>query len=130
MSAVETPAFARAHPRSRGENELADIQNITAQGSSPLTRGKLHARNERPRHPGLIPAHAGKTVFRGVGFEGEGAHPRSRGENLLTPDKDEMIPGSSPLTRGKRLHGAEALAVRGLIPAHAGKTSAMTSPIG
>ena len=50
-----------AHPRSRGENVLQCRRTSRLQGSSPLTRGKLHdARQERHR-PRLIPAHAGKT---------------------------------------------------------------------
>ena len=32
-----------------------------------------------------------------------GAHPRSRGENDLTDPIMLVMPGSSPLTRGKRL---------------------------
>ena len=35
-----------------------------------------------------------------------------------------MMLGSSPLTRGARVHKGEVLAVLGLIPAHAGSTSA------
>ena len=35
-----------------------------------------------------------------------------------------LSPGSSPLTRGKPLAGPVAVGVRGLIPAHAGKTEA------
>ena len=33
-------ASARAHPRSRGENEIARAEDVNANGSSPLTRGK------------------------------------------------------------------------------------------
>ena len=56
------------------------------------------------------------------------AHPRSRGENLLPRALMHSPWGSSPLTRGKREgrrlcpHGC------GLIPAHAGKTSASRAP--
>ena len=50
-----------AHPRSRGENITAAGPALRADGSSPLTRGKLgwpaiHVLDVR-----LIPAHAGKT---------------------------------------------------------------------
>ena len=50
------------------------------------------------------------------------AHPRSRGENgaLLSGIKRE--PGSSPLTRGKRMCPSWITTRAGLIPAHAGKT--------
>ena len=51
----------RAHPRSRGENQVAVLAIRRAAGSSPLTRGK-HGRSRLLRaRGGLIPAHAGKT---------------------------------------------------------------------
>ena len=71
-------------------------------GSSPLTRGKPVLALSAPTVPGLIPAHAGKTVP---------VHTPARG-----------VHGSSPLTRGK-LHVGHLLTwYLGLIPAHAGKT--------
>ena len=51
------------------------------------------------------------------------AHPRSRGENMLTYDPQISRPGSSPLTRGKRDVGGVRAGGGGLIPAHAGKTT-------
>ena len=51
-----------AHPRSRGENDLAVNGNFDGNGSSPLTRGKRVAPPAPPVGPGLIPAHAGKTT--------------------------------------------------------------------
>ena len=50
-----------AHPRSRGENRMACHSGQSGVGSSPLTRGKLHAHVSRESQHGLIPAHAGKT---------------------------------------------------------------------
>ena len=50
-----------AHPRSRGENLEDNWEVLEADGSSPLTRGKLRRPEERGGGPGLIPAHAGKT---------------------------------------------------------------------
>ena len=72
----------------------------------------------------LIPAHAGKTtsiVPRGTTVR---AHPRSRGENLVQFAEQAVNAGSSPLTRGKPCAIGSGLACRGLIPAHAGKTTA------
>ena len=112
-------------------------------GSSPLTRGKLPGGLIAARAGRLIPAHAGKTC---VGMRTRGAaraHPRSRGENYrlrllalgcggsspLTRGKQfvdrrsEIFAGSSPLTRGKQRVVPSKLTMRGLIPAHAGKTS-------
>ena len=51
-----------------------------------------------------------------------GAHPRSRGENVVAVISASGVAGSSPLTRGKRTNYINATTKRGLIPAHAGKT--------
>ena len=40
--------YGRAHPRSRGENEMTNVYLGTAGGSSPLTRGK-HCRKKAVR---------------------------------------------------------------------------------
>ena len=55
------------------------------------------------------------------------AHPRSRGENTLSVAVADTKPGSSPLTRGKRVGALAGLGAGGLIPAHAGKTSIVSS---
>ena len=71
----------------------------------------------------LIPARAGKThPVPSCGLMGA-AHPRSRGEKSLEIVIAFVAPGSSPLARGK-LAGARVVRLnRGLIPAHAGKTT-------
>ena len=113
-----------------------------AEGSSPLTRGKLGRHRDGIQDRGLIPAHAGKTrdSVTGTGrlrahprSRGEnyvypfrtrraGAHPRSRGENVVTACLPAFARGSSPLTRGKlSAFGGDGPSMR-LIPAHAGKT--------
>ena len=95
-------------------------------GSSPLTRGKQLDGPARQRPHGLIPAHAGKTTRVLFGSSSSSAHPRSRGENTPQEAIADAAAGSSPLTRGKQLvvkHGRER---RGLIPAHAGKTTSTT----
>ena len=110
--------------------------------SSPLTRGKLAARQRRVPQAGFIPAHAGKTRWLRARSPPKRAHSRSRGENVdwfrsyllpvgsspLTQGKrcPDSIPGgpqgSSPLTRGKRRRFREWPGRTRLIPAHAGKT--------
>ena len=75
---------------------------------------------------GLIPAHAGKTRRPCGKTRGSRAHPRSRGENAFVVAYNKSETGSSPLTRGKLCEGAEWRARRGLIPAHAGKTTGTT----
>mgnify|MGYP006961926605 CR=1 FL=1 len=73
----------RAHPRSRGENEVAVTRYLVTPGSSPLTRGKLVADAFGRGCGGLIPAHAGKTRNPKSDSRQSKAHPRSRGENIL-----------------------------------------------
>ena len=70
-----------AHPRAGGENVNAVGEQLGPAGSSPRGRGKLRDRRRSRRHPGLIPARAGKTGgWRAVGHGGA-AHPRAGGEN-------------------------------------------------
>ena len=71
----------------------------------------------------LIPAHAGKTLRWPARSRQEWAHPRSRGENPTFAAKSPMCAGSSPLTRGKPRLLPQVSFGRGLIPAHAGKTT-------
>ena len=111
-----------AHPRSRGENRAAAALVSAARGSSPLTRGKLHAELLGEIDDGLIPAHAGKTPRRARQRSRAGAHPRSRGENGRLARRCTRVSGSSPLTRGKLSSDAASYEDAGLIPAHAGKT--------
>ena len=112
-----------AHPRSRGENSLDGLVVDKDTGSSPLTRGKPGREHHQPVASGLIPAHAGKTPSWRPPRLSPPAHPRSRGENLSLSATLFDEDGSSPLTRGKRAVSSSYSAGRGLIPAHAGKTS-------
>ena len=95
---------------------------LNAEGSSPLTRGKLEVRGGCPSRCRLIPAHAGKTTTLPRTPAGLRAHPRSRGENLGGIGDETEVAGSSPLTRGKRVLACEGCVPERLIPAHAGKT--------
>ena len=51
----------RAHPRSRGENDVGPGAFPSPVGSSPLTQGKPGCVPGGVRAGGLVPAHAGKT---------------------------------------------------------------------
>ena len=97
-------------------------------GSSPLMRGKPVSVPSDEPVGGLIPTHAGKTPACPSPFYRRWAHPRSRGENTAIPRRCVSRRGSSPLTRGKRHVVPPRRIHQGLIPAHAGKTSA--SPYG
>ena len=122
MTSAAVLVCSTAHPRSRGENANFLGGVVSSPGSSPLTRGKLHARDQGTRDPGLIPAHAGKTDASQQSRRKWRAHPRSRGENATSSASSNSIPGSSPLTRGKHSQCDEMRPEAGLIPAHAGKT--------
>ena len=112
----------QAHPRSRGEN-LGGIGDETeVAGSSPLTRGKRVLACEGCVPERLIPAHAGKTQTAAAVRSTRRAHPRSRGDNPFMRFTDLLEQGSSPLTRGKLGAGGTQMKLKGLIPAHAGKT--------
>ena len=95
-------SFSGAHPHSRGEDALSAFATSSFVGSSPLTRGKLAIEAAGKNDSRLIPAHAGKTLFERLGRNQGRAHPRSRGENSLALREVSLVPGSSPLTRGKQ----------------------------
>ena len=120
-------AASRAHPRSRGENLFSPFSLATRAGSSPLTRGKRNQQGCPRARRRLIPAHAGKTTLNGAFCYAPQAHPRSRGENGVSPPVRSSPIGSSPLTRGKPQQAALAVHALRLIPAHAGKTSSPTA---
>ena len=77
-----SPCRRGAHPRSRGENIKAAAAVVAEWGSSPLTRGKPYWPAWVVRMRRLIPAHAGKTLYRAGHQHPARAHPRSRGENV------------------------------------------------
>ena len=122
IGARESPITRWAHPRSRGENPVFLEIPGKGTGSSPLTRGKLSRCSRCVLLTGLIPAHAGKTQMRAKRFMTLWAHPRSRGENQSLSAAPYSTIGSSPLTRGKLFIYYYLFLIRGLIPAHAGKT--------
>ena len=119
---ADTMGRQSAHPRSRGENLTCANPAASANGSSPLTRGKPRGSSRRRGGLRLIPAHAGKTQSADAQVSNDQAHPRSRGENPGRSCGRPLVEGSSPLTRGKQLLlGLQSDPFR-LIPAHAGKT--------
>ena len=118
----EAPLQRATHPRSREENIDAWQLPERHVGSPPLARGKPQQGRESSDCARLIPAHAGKTSFRGRTSRLCPVHPRSRGENLLCVAWRPLRAGSSPLTRGKRVFRQPGEGGKRLIPAHAGKT--------
>ena len=122
LSSRQRSTKGGAHPRSRGENQRIGRTGRRGLGSSPLTRGKRTQSLASLPSCGLIPAHAGKTRQKPAMEAKIGAHPRSRGENLVSVTALLTAMGSSPLTRGKHGERSDVGPRRGLIPAHAGKT--------
>ena len=119
-----------AHPHSRGENPSMRAFTVGARGSSPLTRGKHPGHYSPSFILGLIPTHAGKTAEARGRPALHRAHPHSRGENPTLRRSAASWSGSSPLTRGKLAVLELALAARGLIPTHAGKTTSSSNSCG
>ena len=118
----EMPLSSSAHPRSRGEHRLARCDHPLDTGSSPLARGTRMRLSWGYGGRRLIPARAGNTSREYSTFSFVPAHPRSRGEHVLTIRQLLPAPGSSPLARGT-LDGVEGEQVAArLIPARAGNT--------
>ena len=115
----------RAHPRVGGENVKSDSWTSLTSGSSPRGRGKPTTPAANPAPSRLIPAWAGKTEVSGAQVFDCQAHPRVGGENLQCLTAVWPRSGSSPRGRGKPLGGRHRQRHRGLIPAWAGKTSAV-----
>ena len=111
------------HPRSRGENCGVGLRVLSALGTSPLTRGKLHLIGLDKILVRNIPAHAGKTSPTSLRIRWKSEHPRSRGENTNAVPFTAAREGTSPLTRGKQQLTSKAIATSRNIPAHAGKTT-------
>ena len=130
LTSPRGPTSRAAHPRSRGENVSIARSRSSLTGSSPLTRGKRDRPGRGARTDRLIPAHAGKThPWRPTPLS-RPAHPRSRGENRIACRGAVSCGGSSPLTRGKPGRSTMSAPSGRLIPAHAGKTSMITSGVG
>ena len=113
----------RAHPRSRGADMNHIQERIDAQGSSPLARGGQQVSQDAERCPGLIPARAGRTPEVVAAANEVGAHPRSRGADLIVSHVIVAAVGSSPLARGGPERSRRCWSGLGLIPARAGRTS-------
>ncbi len=110
------------HPRSRGEHRRRPIRRRRIGGSSPLTRGARHHDHRRRAGRGIIPAHAGSTLWRRPRAPGRPDHPSSRGEHEVMASDTAASVGSSPLTRGAHGRSGCVGVGRGIIPAHAGST--------
>ena len=91
-----------AHPRVRGDDGTrVPVTNCPA-GSPPRARGRLLGLDAAGGPDRLTPACAGTTP-RPAGSSGtRRAHPRVRGDDLVTPDDRAVASGSPPRARGRR----------------------------
>ena len=114
-----------AHPRAGGENGNQVGHGHAPIGSSPRGRGKQTSLFFPTMNTRLIPARAGKTCRARLALCPHRAHPRAGGENYSASARIATRLGSSPRGRGKpQACGGLRVGDR-LIPARAGKTSAV-----
>ena len=112
----------RDHPRIRGEHSTYKIGTLKAAGSSPHTRGARRGYWFRRHRRRIIPAYAGSTLCARVSVSLAKDHPRIRGEHWAAQLMTDLMPGSSPHTRGAQPRPFGGIEVRGIIPAYAGST--------
>ena len=130
-----TPAFAGktrphrgranhhpAHPRIRGEDPHHGIRSSPGKGSPPHSRGRLSVAGLHGHTRRLTPAFAGKTPAASIRRLRLGAHPRIRGEDVLSDDGVLCDEGSPPHSRGRPGSILEGAFHIRLTPAFAGKT--------
>ena len=91
-------------------------------GSPPRMRGKQTFFYCDFLFHGITPAHAGKTASGLHKAKGGQDHPRACGENQKSTNALNLLRGSPPRMRGKRVSSAQYLSTAGITPAHAGKT--------
>ena len=121
-SSAPRTASLTVHPRARGEHLGARQQAIPQVGSSPRTRGTRSSETAEFTRGRFIPAHAGNTSRAASRHHHLSVHPRARGEHVVLPVSLPCGSGSSPRTRGTRLHLARFVFAARFIPAHAGNT--------
>ena len=89
-------------------------------------RGKAMLKGRSESITRITPAYAGKSFAGNFAAEHRQDHPRLCGEKLKTAVKDGVYTGSPPPMRGKG-HSLTGLHLhRGITPAYAGKSSAMS----
>ena len=119
---LEQAHYAADHPRIRGEHVIKIGADLSAQGSSPHTRGAPVPRLHRDVAERIIPAYAGSTSAAPEAMCRMRDHPRIRGEHAGGDADSVPDTGSSPHTRGAPLPPAGACNGGRIIPAYAGST--------
>ena len=112
----------RDHPRIRGEHAGCPQFCKTRMGSSPHPRGALCLIGGVMIRPRIIPASAGSTEYAGEAHQGQGDHPRIRGEHSQPATVAQLNAGSSPHPRGAPPKEQAGPDHTWIIPASAGST--------
>ena len=126
---VATSVMVADHPRSRGEYPIEEAKIHSFCGSSPLSRGIRPVPWAKAPSHRIIPALAGNTPARRSPACRERDHPRSRGEYGPHRIGNLSVTGSSPLSRGIRRRPSRRYVCTGIIPALAGNTYTIATPI-
>ncbi|VEH26935.1 Domain of uncharacterised function (DUF2825) [Cellulomonas fimi] len=119
-----------AHPRTRGDDTSRPRTVTRFPGSSPHAGRRLELARGPACGDGLIPARGETTSAGRSGSSSRTAHPRTRGDDVMTPVTPSTAAGSSPHAGRRpvrRLRGADLV---GLIPARGETTAAATPPAG
>src|SRR5690606_8556484 len=111
------------HPRVRGEHLDRAIRLPCHLGSPPRPRGAPLGRTLIDFSVGITPACAGSTVASRTVRDGNGDHPRVRGEHPALLKKLMTAFGSPPRARGAPVATPATCMGSGITPACAGSTS-------
>ena len=120
-------SLAWDHPRACGAHAVVLILTVVGMGSSPRMRGSRHAHRSASHRRGIIPAHAGLTIFVYIQVSHRWDHPRACGAHVFSSPADIGGWGSSPRMRGSLHDEIQTGFVCGIIPAHAGLTPIRTN---
>ena len=117
------------HPRIRGEHATCHHSWVVRSGSSPHTRGTPQIPHRLTPSTRFIPAYAGNTSTRVHSVVVQPVHPRIRGEHRALLSSTAHNLGSSPHTRGTLLERLHVPITQRFIPAYAGNTLLIRSPL-
>ena len=113
------------HPRACGAHKTHVDFSSVKQGSSPRMRGSPPSSPSMETSSGIIPAHAGLTLFSLTARRRAKDHPRACGAHRTRHLSCMAKRGSSPRMRGSRSQARLKARDRGIIPAHAGLTMSL-----
>ena len=115
------------HPRSCGEQTIAQKPGQKGFGSSPLVRGTEFDQTGNMTRIRFIPARAGNRKPGESTVKLSSVHPRSCGEQIRERDRPARVSGSSPLVRGTGSWNTGLGLQARFIPARAGNRAMVIS---